>query len=138
MKSDSLERRRVNGWMVYSLVTTTLFLAGVLVQNVLTQPGRQEGIAASERVLRLAGQRDFEGIAASSAPAVVEFMQQRDEKWGKVVKYSFEDSLVQIGGSPAQVWWRVWRERKNVRETFYCINDRVVQAFVSWPEAEQK
>ncbi|MCL4284875.1 MAG: hypothetical protein QY327_01085 [Fimbriimonadaceae bacterium] len=54
------------------------------------------------------------------------------------MKYSFEDSLVQVGGSPAQVQWRVWRERKNVRETFYCINDRVVQAFVSWPEAEEK
>ncbi|MCC6352151.1 MAG: hypothetical protein IT202_06550 [Fimbriimonadaceae bacterium] len=138
VKSDLLERRRVNGWMVYSLVTTTLFLVGILVQKVLMEPGRREGMAASERVLKLAGKRDFEGIAASSAPAVVEFMRQRDEKWGKVVKYSFEDSLVQIGGSPAQVWWRVWRERKNVRETFYSINDRVVQAFVSWPEAEEK
>ncbi|WKZ80492.1 MAG: hypothetical protein QY327_01080 [Fimbriimonadaceae bacterium] len=83
VKSDSLERRRVNGWMVYSLVTTTLFLAGVHVQKVLMEPGRQEGIAASERVLRLACQRDSEGIAAFSSPAVVEFMRQRDEKWGR-------------------------------------------------------
>ncbi|MCK6631873.1 MAG: hypothetical protein L6Q31_05800 [Fimbriimonadaceae bacterium] len=138
VKSDSLERRRVNGWMVYSLVTSTLFVAGILAQTVLMVPGRQKGIAISERVLKLAGKRDFEGIAAFSSPAVVEFMRQRDEKWGRVVKYSFEDSLVQISGSPAQVWWRVWRERRNVRETFYCINDRVVQAFVSWPEAEEK
>jgi hypothetical protein len=111
-------RLQVNWWMVYALILTGLIGVAILVPNCFMEPGREKSIASTERLLKLAGKRDFDGMAAIASPGVVDFMRERDAKWGKVVMYSFEDSIVQLGGTPAQVWYRVWRERKNVRENF--------------------
>jgi hypothetical protein len=131
-------RRRVNGWLVYGLVLTGLVVAPLLISPVCMEPGRRKSIAAVETVLKLAGKRDFAGMARVASPQAVEFMLERDRQWGKVSSYAFEDALVQIGGSPAEVRYRVWRQRKNVRETFTCVQERVLRGSVTWPEAEAK
>lgn len=131
-------KREINWWMVYALILTVLIGVAILVPNCLMEPGREKSIASTEQLLKLAGKRDFKSMAALASPSVVEFMRERDSKWGKVVKYSFEDSVVQIGGTPAWVNYRVWREWKNVRESFSCNGDRVNFGTVSWPEAEEK
>lgn len=131
-------RRQVNWWMIYALIQTGLIIVGVVVPQCLTEPGRRKSIQSTNRLLQLAANRDFEGMSAIAAPNVIEFMRERDAKWGKILKYSFDDSVVQIGGTPSWVRYRVWRERKNVQEQFHCNGERIFVGHVTWPEGEEK
>lgn len=127
-----------NWWKSYAIFLTAIIAANVGIQVLFMEPGRQRGIAAAERLLKLAGKRDFVGMRDVASPAVIEFMQERDAKFGKVLKIAYEDSLVQIFGTPAQIKVRVWREHRNTREVFTCNGNRVFWAFVDWPAAEEK
>lgn len=127
-----------NWWMIYSLILSGLITLAMFLPQWLMKPGRDDAMSASGQLLTLAGKRDFDLMSKFASQEVVDFMKERDKQWGKVVSFAFEDSVVQIGGSPAEVRYRVWRERKNVREQFTCIGKRVVVASVIWPPAEEK
>lgn len=130
--------RKSNGWMVYSIILTALIALALILPHFLMAPGRDESIDACERLLKLAGNRDFDSMASFASPQVMEFMRERDKKWGKVLSYAFEDSVVQVGGTPAEVRFQVWRERKNVREQFHCNRGKIMYASIAWPPAEAK
>lgn len=131
-------KRQVNVWRALALTLTGLIAIAFLVPQCLMEPGRNKSIEATDRLLQMAAKRDFDGMTAFASPKAIEFMRERDAKWGKVLKFSFEDSIVQIGGTPAWVQYQVWREKKNVREQFNCSGERVLMGFVTWPEAEEK
>ncbi len=129
----------LRGWQVYALVLTGLVaLSLAFPWASCMERGRKDGWYAVDQALKLAGKRDFDSMAAIATPEVIEFMRERDRKWGKVLSYSFEDSYVQISGTPANFEYRVWRQQKNVREGFTASGRQVTRAWVVWPEAEEK
>lgn len=136
---EAAYRSTINGWKIYSNCLTCLLLIALFSPSwSCIDRGRNEGIESTAQLLKLAGKRDFNAMSRIASPGVVNFMKERDARWGKVLKYSLQASVVQVGGTPSQIRFRVWRERRNVEEEFTCMGPRVVYGFVVWPEAEEK
>jgi hypothetical protein len=124
----------------WTVLTLSLVAIGAVLGPLITSPGRERSIEAVRTTMALAGRGEYERMVEESlvAPMVAEWLQEREARWGRVQRYSVESVMVQVGGSPAEVVVQVWRERRNVRESYYCVGRKVVRGSPTWPAAEER
>jgi len=122
-------------WRFCALLLLAIFVFQI-GSCIVTDSRRAAHFYAAENLLDLAITRDFDGMSKFAAPGVVEFMRERDARYGKVVAYRPEGGSTQVLGGNSEMRFQVWRERGNVRETYGGMGHRVFHAAVTWHEAE--